>query len=42
MGKNPGRIENVVEVDMERPRKRDSQEFIALQDSIVENLDMGD
>ena len=42
MGKNPGRIENVVEVDMERPRKRDSQEFIALQESIVENLDMGD
>lgn len=42
MGKNPGRIENVVEVDMERPRKRDSQDFIALQDSIVENLDMGD
>ena len=42
MGKNPGRIENVVEVDIERPRKRDSQEFIALQESIVENLDMGD
>jgi hypothetical protein len=29
-------------VDMERPRKRDSEEFIALQESIVENLDMGD
>ena len=42
MGKNPGRIENVIEVDIERPRKRDSEEFIALQDSIVENLDMGD
>ena len=42
MGKNPGRIENVIEVDIERPRKRDSKEFIELQESIVENLDMGD
>ena len=42
MGKNPGRIDKVIEVDMERPRKRDSEEFIALQESIVENLDMGE
>ncbi len=42
MGKNPGRIENIIEVDLERPRKRDSPEFIELQESIVENLDMGD
>ena len=42
MGKNPGRIENIIEVEIERPRRRDSKEFIALQESIVENLDMGD
>jgi NitT/TauT family transport system ATP-binding protein len=42
MGKNPGRIDKIIEVDMERPRKRDSEEFIALQESIVENLDMGE
>ena len=42
MGKNPGRIDNVIEVDIERPRKRDSKEFIALQESIVEKLDMGE
>ena len=42
MGKNPGRIDKIIEVDIERPRKRDSIEFIALQESIVENLDMGD
>ncbi|WP_296803865.1 ABC transporter ATP-binding protein [uncultured Methanobrevibacter sp.] len=42
LDKNPGKIANIVEVNIERPRKRDSEEFIALQDSIVENLDMGD
>ena len=42
MGKNPGRIDKVIEVDIERPRKRDSKEFIALQESIVEKLDMGE
>ena len=31
-----------VDVNIERPRKRESEEFIALQESIVENLDMGD
>ena len=42
MGKNPGRIDNIIEVDIERPRKRDSNEFIELQESIVEKLDMGE
>jgi len=42
MDKNPGRIAYVVDVDIERPRKRDSKEFIALQERIVEDLDMGD
>ncbi len=40
MDKNPGRIAKIVEVDIERPRKRESKEFIALQESIVENLNM--
>jgi NitT/TauT family transport system ATP-binding protein len=40
MDKNPGRIAEVVEVEMERPRKRESPEFIALQEEIVDKLDM--
>lgn len=42
MDKNPGKIAKIVDVDIERPRKRESSEFIALQESIVENLDMGE
>ncbi len=42
LDKNPGRIAKIVDVDIERPRKRESKEFIALQESIVENLDMGE
>ena len=42
LDKNPGRIANVIDVYIERPRKRDSEEFIALQESIVKDLDMGD
>ena len=42
MDKNPGKIAKIVEVDIERPRKRGSEEFIKLQESIVENLDMGE
>ena len=40
LDKNPGRIAKIVDVDIERPRKRESKEFIALQESIVENLNM--
>ena len=42
MDKNPGRIANIIDVDIERPRKRDSKEFIALHETIVDDLDMGD
>ena len=42
LDKNPGRIANIIDVDIERPRKRDSEEFIALQETIVKDLDMGD
>lgn len=40
LDKNPGRIARIVEVDIERPRKRESAEFMALQESIVEQLNM--
>ena len=40
LDKNPGRIARIVEVDIERPRKRDSKEFIEIQESIVKDLDM--
>ena len=42
LDKNPGKIANIIEVDIERPRNRESNEFLTIQDSIVENLDMGD
>ncbi len=42
LDKNPGRIAEIVEVDIERPRKRESDEFIKLQESIVNKLDMGE
>ncbi len=40
LDKNPGKIAEVIEVGLERPRKRDSQEFLKIQESIVEKLDM--
>ena len=40
LDKNPGRIASIVEVDIERPRRRDSREFIQIQESIVKDLDM--
>ena len=42
LDKNPGRIAKIIDVDIERPRKRDSPEFIDLQEAIVEKLDMGE
>ncbi len=42
MGRKPGRIDKIIEVGLERPRKRESKEFILLMESIVENLDMGE
>ena len=40
LDKNPGRVASIVEVDIERPRRRDSREFIQIQESIVKDLDM--
>ena len=33
-------IADIVEVDLQRPRKRESQEFIAIQESIVSQLNI--
>ena len=40
LDKNPGKIAEIISVDLERPRQRDSQEFLAIQESIVSKLDM--
>jgi len=40
LDKNPGKIAEVISVDLERPRKRESQEFLEIQESIVDKLDM--
>ena len=40
LDKNPGKIHELIEVNLERPRKRESSEFLALQESIVDKLDM--
>ncbi|WP_296885951.1 ABC transporter ATP-binding protein [uncultured Methanobrevibacter sp.] len=40
LDKNPGKIAEVISVDLERPRKRDSLEFLKIQESIVDKLDM--
>ncbi|MGN0177726.1 MAG: ABC transporter ATP-binding protein [Methanobrevibacter sp.] len=40
LDKNPGRISDIVDVNLERPRKRQSPEFIAIQESIVKDLNM--
>ena len=40
LDKNPGKIHEIIDVDLERPRKRESPEFLTLQESIVDKLDM--
>ena len=40
LDKNPGKIAEIISVDLERPRKRDSLEFLKIQESIVDKLDM--
>jgi NitT/TauT family transport system ATP-binding protein len=40
LDKDPGRIAEIISVDLERPRKRDSKEFLNIQESIVDKLDM--
>ncbi|WP_297982613.1 ABC transporter ATP-binding protein [uncultured Methanobrevibacter sp.] len=38
MDKNPGRIQEIVEVPLERPRQRESREFLDFQDQIEQLL----
>ena len=40
LDKNPGKIAKIIEVDIKRPRDRESKEFLNFQDSIVDHLDM--
>ena len=40
LDKNPGKIADIVDVNLERPRKRQSPEFIAIQEAIVSDLNM--
>ena len=40
LDKDPGKIAEIIPVDLERPRKRDSMEFLKIQESIVDKLDM--
>ena len=42
LDRNPGRIAEIIEVDIEMPRKRESMEFLKIQESIVDKLDMGE
>ena len=42
LDKNPGKISEIISVDLERPRKRDSIEFLKIQESIVNKIDMGE
>lgn len=42
MDKNPGKIKEVFQVNLERPRKRESKEFLEIQEEIVSKLDSWD
>ncbi|WP_299525940.1 ABC transporter ATP-binding protein [uncultured Methanobrevibacter sp.] len=42
MDKNPGKIKEIFEVDMPRLRKRESKEFIEIQEKILEKLNVED
>jgi ABC-type nitrate/sulfonate/bicarbonate transport system ATPase subunit len=41
MSPRPGRIVRTVTADMERPRNRNSAEFVALRSQVMESLDIG-
>ena len=38
MDKNPGRIQEIIEVPLERPRQRESREFLDFQDEVEKKL----
>jgi ABC-type nitrate/sulfonate/bicarbonate transport system ATPase subunit len=41
MTPRPGRIERIIEVELDRPRKRNSAEFLRLRSDILELLHFG-
>ena len=42
MDKNPGKIKEVFDVDMPRLRKRESGEFIKIQEEVLDKLNVED
>ena len=38
MDKNPGRIQEIIEVPLNRPRQRESREFLDFQDEVEKKL----
>jgi NitT/TauT family transport system ATP-binding protein len=42
MDRNPGKINEVFDVDFSRPRKRESKEFIEIQEKILDKLNVDD
>jgi NitT/TauT family transport system ATP-binding protein len=42
MEKNPGRVKEVVPINLERPRKRESAEFLKIQEEVMEALGVED
>jgi ABC-type nitrate/sulfonate/bicarbonate transport system ATPase subunit len=41
MTPRPGRIERIIEIDLDRPRQRNSPEFLRLRSDILELLHFG-
>lgn len=42
MDKNPGKIKEIFDVDMPRLRKRESKEFIEIQEEVLDKLNVED
>ncbi|MBX7076704.1 MAG: ABC transporter ATP-binding protein [Methanobacteriaceae archaeon] len=42
MDKNPGHVKDIVSIDLERPRKRESAEFIKIQEEVMDALGVED
>ena len=42
MGKNPGTVNEVFHVDLERPRNRKSKEFVEIEEKVISKLDSWD
>ena len=42
MGKDPGKVNDVFHVDLERPRNRKSKEFVEIEEKVISKLDSWD